>query len=214
MLLYGQHPLRRVLKLGTSHRALPGQGPLPRVVGIFFLKTSVFSKVPGTIDGVPTQNHVAPASCVSSISKDLPRANAATALNVADALEALDEPGVPPKAAMMLLSIIDRADELRSGVPVSVASRLLGVSEPTVRAWIDRGVLTVCEGLRPVAITSKSLGTALRRVRVLRDSLAKDSRLLDYLADRREWSDVSSRWAELNQRVDLDPNRIEEQLFK
>lgn len=162
---------------------------------------------------MPTQNHFATASYVSSISKDLPRANAIMAQDVADALEALDVAGLPRKAAVILLSIIDRADETRSGVPVSVASRLLGVSEPTVRTWIDRGVLAVCEGVRPVAITSKSLGAALRRVRVLRDSLAEDSRLLDYLADRREWPDVSSRLAELNQRVELDPNRIEEQLF-
>ena len=150
---------------------------------------------------------------LTSIPKDLPRANAAAAEEVATALDGLQVEGLPPAAAEAFKAIIAMADRIGPGVPVSVAARLLDVSEPTVRSWISKGVLDVREGVRPVAVSPRSLGEVLQTVRFLRETAADEPRMLDYLMERREWPDLAERLGELEEREELDPDKLEDQLF-
>lgn len=48
------------------------------------------------------------------------------------------------------------------GAKVSEAADVLGVSQPTVRAWVDAGVLTAVAGTKPVRIEVLSLADVKR----------------------------------------------------
>ena len=63
-----------------------------------------------------------------------------------------------------------RQQQLRAGppVPVSVAAKLLKVSEPTIRSWADTGVLTDAHK-RPRAITLENVVDVHRRLGELRE---------------------------------------------
>ncbi|MDA8263016.1 MAG: hypothetical protein M0Z47_09315 [Actinomycetota bacterium] len=175
---------------------------------------TAFSEPSGTVLDMARHSTQAAISFLTRIPKDLPRANAAAAEEVAVALSGLQAPELPQEAADAFKAIIAMADRVRPGVPVSVAARLLEVSEPTVRKWISRGVLEIRAGVRPIAISPRSLGEVLSKVRFLRETAAEEPRMLDYLMERQEWPDLpkllSGIEAELTQ---LDPERIEEQLF-
>lgn len=54
------------------------------------------------------------------------------------------------------------------GVPVVEAAEYLGVSEPTVRLWVRRGVLVALPGSKPALIEHESLRRVGRAVRELR----------------------------------------------
>ncbi len=156
----------------------------------------------------------ATTSVLNRIQKDLPHANAAATEEVATALKALRVPELPQEAADAFKAIIAMAGCIRPGVPVSVAADLLDVSEPTVRAWISRGVLQPQEGVRPVRISPMSLGEVLDAVRFLRETSSEEPRMLAYLMDRREWPDVPELLSDLEgELAELDPGRVEEQLF-
>jgi hypothetical protein len=74
-----------------------------------------------------------------------------------------------------------------AGVPVAQAARRLGVSVPTVRAWIARGALTAIEGSSPVEIESESLRSVGRALQELRERGVDREwlqALVDYLDDR------------------------------
>lgn len=125
------------------------------------------------------------------------RAPVALAAAVAEAATALD--GNPSKRdlELHLRNIRDMVGGLDSvGVPVSAAAKALRVSEPTVRAWIARGVLDVVPGRTPVLVRSGSLGEALAVVGELRE-LGEDGRLLERvlhtLSDRQTLDDLSPR---------------------
>lgn len=73
-----------------------------------------------------------------------------------------------------------------AGVPVAQAARRLGVSVPTVRSWIARGVLQAIEGSSPVEIEPESLrsvGRALDELRERGQDREWLQALVDYLDD-------------------------------
>ncbi len=144
------------------------------------------------------------------------RANVALAADVADAVLALADAGVPPRVRKRLTAIIERAEQTGQGVPVSVASKVLDVTEPTARSWIERGALKIVPGARPVAVTPRSLGEALAATTKIRQ-VGQDERvlrrLLDVLEDQRTRADLADRIDEVDSRVPIDPERIAEELF-
>lgn len=54
------------------------------------------------------------------------------------------------------------------GLPVAETAEYLGVSEPTVRAWLERGVLERLEGAKPVLVRRDSVRRAGRLLQELR----------------------------------------------
>ena len=92
----------------------------------------------------------------------------ALAAILADIFDVID---LQPSADIqkLLQDILEIARDIRlDAVPVSAAAEVLEVSQPTIRAWIDRGVLDVRAGSRPVKITTESLGRAVATVRRIR----------------------------------------------
>jgi len=74
-----------------------------------------------------------------------------------------------------------------AGVSVAQAARRLGVSVPTVRAWIARGALTAIEGSSPMEIEPESLRSVSRALQELRERGVDREwlqALVDYLDDR------------------------------
>ena len=63
-----------------------------------------------------------------------------------------------------LLGIHDRVASRTEGVKISEAARVLGLSAPTVRAWLDANVLIAVLGRSPVRVTAASLAAAKRAV--------------------------------------------------
>lgn len=73
-----------------------------------------------------------------------------------------------------------------AGLPVSEAARYLEVSEPTVRAWLGRGLLAVVEDAKPVLVTIPSLrrvGHALAELRTRGQDRDWARALVDHLQD-------------------------------
>jgi len=144
------------------------------------------------------------------------RVQAALVADFADAAEALRVPALPRAARLHLLAVMERADKVGGGVPVSVAARMLGVTMPTVRTWIARGALEPLPEARPAAVTTRSLGEALAAASQIR-SAGKDERLLrrvvDELEDRRARAELGDRIGELDGRRPIDPDRVAEELF-
>ena len=153
---------------------------------------------------------------VLQLRSDRHRANVALAVDVADAVLSLGDADVPPSVRTRLMAMIERADQTGQGVPVSVAARVLDVTEPTARSWIERGALRVVRGSRPVAVTTRSLGEALAASTKIRN-VGRDERLLrrvlEVLDDQRTRSELVDRIDELGSRVPFDPDRIAEGLF-
>ena len=63
---------------------------------------------------------------------------------------------------------LDRAVPNARGLPVAEAAEYLGVSEPTIRAWLDRSVLGAVAGAKPVLVERSSLRRVHRAVGELR----------------------------------------------
>jgi hypothetical protein len=88
------------------------------------------------------------------------------------------------------------------GLPVASAADYLGVSEPTVRSWLKRGVLRAVPSAKPVVIELPSLRSAHRAIEELRER-GQDRdwlrALVDYLDDLavRESPEVQRGLAEL-----------------
>lgn len=55
------------------------------------------------------------------------------------------------------------------GLPVAETAEYLGVSEPTVRAWLDRGVLERLDGSKPILVGRDSVRRAGRFLQELRE---------------------------------------------
>jgi predicted transcriptional regulator len=142
------------------------------------------------VESVPTRHR---ASALAAV-------DAADARAAVEALEALRQPGEVTVLAP-LLRILARAKSLDdTGVPVSRAAELLDVSQPTVRAWIDRGALDAVPDSRPLQVTSSSLGEALAAVLTLREAGKKRHVLAEavqILADRETRHDLEDRLAQL-----------------
>lgn len=144
------------------------------------------------------------------------RAQAALVADVADAAEALQVSAVPKAVRRHLLAVIERADELGRGVPVSVAAQMLRITQPTVRSWLARGVLEAVPSARPAAVTTRSLGEALAAASEIRTAGADERllrRVLDELEDRRTRVELADRLADLDSRRPIDPDRVAEELF-
>lgn len=144
------------------------------------------------------------------------RANVALAADVADAMMALGAADVPPSVRQQLTAIIERAEQAGTGIPVSIAAKVLDVTEPTARSWIERGALRAVPRSKPIAVTPRSLGEAMAAVSTIR-RVGQDERLLrrvlDILQDQRTRAELADRIEELDSAVDIDPDRIAEQVF-
>ncbi len=144
------------------------------------------------------------------------RANVALAADVADAVLSLGDEHVPAGVRKRLVAMIERSDQTGQGVPVSVAAKVLDVTEPTARSWIERGALHVVEGSRPLAVTIRSLDEALAAVTTIR-RVGRDERLLrrvlEILEDQRTRHELAVRIDELGSRIPLDPDRVADELF-
>ncbi len=153
---------------------------------------------------------------VQDLRSDRHRASVALAVDVADAVLALGDADVPVAVGRRLAAIIERADQTGQGVPVSVAAKVLDVTDPTARAWVERGALHVVPGSRPLAVTPRSLGEALAAAAQIRQ-VGQDERLLrrilDRLEDQRARLELADRVEELDGRVPIDPDRIAQELF-
>lgn len=142
---------------------------------------------PGTASWVATRSHKV-------------RASATVVADVADARLALDATD-PEVSRAFLYEILHRAQGLNDGgISVADAADVLGISEPTVRNWLTRGVLERVDRSGPTKITESSLGETLAAVTNLRE-LKGDKRkmrlVLDALEDRRVRAQLEASIAEL-----------------
>jgi hypothetical protein len=145
--------------------------------------------------------------------KPLRRAGAALTSDVIDVLGILRDPQLTEATRSRVAAIIDRADQVGIGVPLTAAAELLDVSTQTLRTWIDRGVLDTIPGTRPLEIRPRSLAEVTDAVSVVRGDEGASRRVLRDLLDLREVESLTDRLEELPQRKPLDPDRVEEQLF-
>jgi hypothetical protein len=76
-----------------------------------------------------------------------------------------------------LLGVHERMASRTEGVKVSEAADVLGLSAPTVRAWLDTNVLITVQGKGPKRVTAGSLAAVKRAVDEIR-SHRDDRRLL------------------------------------
>jgi hypothetical protein len=86
-----------------------------------------------------------------------------------------DEPDAGRRRRLLTLS--SRVANREGGVKVSEAAHILAISAPTVRAWIEAGLLSAIPGQRPIRIELSSLVTAKRAVDAVRE-IKDDTHLL------------------------------------
>jgi len=84
-----------------------------------------------------------------------------------------DDPG----RRRSLDAVRDRLAARDRGVKVSEAARVLGFSQPTIRSWIEAGVLDPVSSVTPVRVDLGSLAAVKHAVDLLREH-ANDQRLL------------------------------------
>jgi excisionase family DNA binding protein len=88
-----------------------------------------------------------------------------------------------------------------SGAKVSEAARVLGISQPTVRAWIESGILTAVPGAKPVRIGMLSLAATKRALDLIREHI-DDRQLLVHvmrvLRDRAALEGADEGFADLH----------------
>lgn len=82
-----------------------------------------------------------------------------------------------PDRRRSLDAVRDRLAARDHGVKVSEAARVLGFSQPTIRSWIEAGVLDPVPGVTPVRVDVGSLAAVKHAVDLLREH-ADDRRLL------------------------------------
>lgn len=73
-----------------------------------------------------------------------------------------------PKRRRSLDAVRAHVARRQRGAKVSEAAEALGLSQPTVRAWIDSGLLTPLPGAKPVRIDVLSLAETKRAVDLIR----------------------------------------------
>lgn len=81
--------------------------------------------------------------------------------------------------------------ERDGGAKITEAASLLEISPPTVRAWIDAGVLTVVSASRPVRVEVSSLAAAKQIVDELRRHSQDRHLLADVLRSLRDRAALS-----------------------
>lgn len=82
-----------------------------------------------------------------------------------------------PERKRSLSEVASHVAGRERGAKVSEAAAVLGVSQPTVRAWIDSGVLPAVAGTKPVRIEVLALAETKRAVDLIREH-AQDRQLL------------------------------------
>ena len=82
-----------------------------------------------------------------------------------------------PERRRSLDAVRDRLAARDRGVKVSEAARVLGLSQPTIRSWIEAGVLDAVPGATPVRVDVLSLASVKHAVDLLRQH-ADDRQLL------------------------------------
>ena len=98
---------------------------------------------------------------------------------------ATHDPSVSPQLKRRLTLMRQRREQEVPGVRVSVAAKMLGLSERTTRDWLAHGPLDPVPGAKPARVSTASLATVLPAVEQLRE-LGQDRELLRALVDRLE----------------------------
>lgn len=93
------------------------------------------------------------------------------------ALEELASGEADPERRRSLDEVRNHLAYRDRGAKVSEAAEVLGLSQPTVRAWIDAGLLTTVAGAKPVRVDVMSLAETKRAVDLVRQH-ADDRQLL------------------------------------
>lgn len=119
-----------------------------------------------------------------SLITDLSAAEAAVH-DLIDLDAAMSDPSVSPDVRRRLTQMRQRREREVPGVRVSVAAKLLGLSERTTRDWMVDGPLDPVPGMKPARVSTASLATVLPAVQKLRE-LGQDRELLRALIDRLE----------------------------
>jgi hypothetical protein len=112
-----------------------------------------------------------------------------------------------PELSDAVARVVERAEGLPSadGLSVAQTAERLGVSEPTVRAWLGRGVLVPVAGASPVEVTLDSYEQAQRALDELVER-GRDRDWLTALSDHLRAADVPE---EMRGITDLDPDEYE-----
>ncbi len=98
---------------------------------------------------------------------------------------AMHDPSVSPQLRRRLTLMRQRREQEVPGVRVSVAAKMLGLSERTTRDWLAHGPLDAVPGAKPARVKTASLAQVLPAVAKLRE-LGQDRELLRALIDRLE----------------------------
>jgi predicted nucleic acid-binding protein len=116
--------------------------------------------------------------------------------DAADAPELVEQLHAQQEAIVAALELVRGASArleervaVSPGLPVAETAEYLGVSEPTVRAWLDREVLERLAGSKPILVERDSVRRAGRLLHELRDrGQDRDwmQALVDLLHDRVE----------------------------
>ncbi len=85
------------------------------------------------------------------------------------ALEALAEQENDPERRRSLELVRGHLADRDSGAKVSEVAHVLGLSQPTVRAWIEAGILEPIAGATPVRVDVLSLADVKRALDLLRE---------------------------------------------
>jgi hypothetical protein len=96
---------------------------------------------------------------------------------------ATNDPSVSPELRRRLTLMRHRRERQVPGVRVSVAAKMLGLSERTARDWLARGPLDPVPGAKPARVSTVSLARVLPAVERFRE-LGQDRELLRALVDR------------------------------
>jgi len=83
-------------------------------------------------------------------------------------LECLAEQETDSARRRRLVAVHDHMASRSEGVKVSQAAAVLGLSAPTIRAWIEAGMLDTVPDFKPVRITPSSVASAKRAVDAIR----------------------------------------------
>lgn len=98
---------------------------------------------------------------------------------------ATHDPSVSPQLKRRLTLMRQRREQEVPGVRVSVAAKMLGLSERTTRDWLAHGPLDPVPDAKPARVSTASLAEVLPAVEKLRE-LGQDRELLRALIDKLE----------------------------
>jgi len=134
-------------------------------------------------------------------------------------LEELAEQERDASRRRRLVALADRVAHRDAGAKVSEAAEVLGISAPTIRAWITAGLLAPVPGCSPVRIELSSLAAAKRAVDAVRQIKDEPQILAEVycvLRDRDVLDDRKVRQGLADYRadraVDLTPELLDELL--